>query len=75
MTVTAAQVKAAIEILRTVADLIKALGQVPSGELYARLLEPLPQLTCETYLAMIDKMKEAKLIRVESHLITWIAPR
>lgn len=75
MNATKDEVKAAIQIILTVSSLIKELGQVPSGELYAMLLEPLPKMSCETYLRMIDKIREAGLIRVDNHLITWIGPK
>jgi hypothetical protein len=62
-------IKGAIAIIQAVAEVIKTLQTVPSGHLYANLMG---KLNLEQYQMVIDKLKEAKLIKVENHLITWI---
>lgn len=60
---------AALDILKAVADALKELGSVPSGEFYARLCG---KFNLQTYTKIIDTLKRAGLIKVEGHLITWV---
>lgn len=70
MPATKNQVKAAIEIAFLVSDLIRALGEVPSGELYARLMPS--EISLDMYNGIINLLKSGKMIRESDHLITWI---
>jgi len=64
------EVAAALEILRAVAEMIQAVGQIPSGELYALLMG---KFDIETYEKMISTLIGAGLIRRErSHMLEWI---
>jgi len=65
------QVKAAIEVVLAIANAIRELREVPSGQLYAQLMG---YLSLDQYQVIINNLKQAKLIKVESHLITWIGP-
>ena len=62
-------VKAALAILRAVADAIRELGEVPSGHLYAHLMS---KLSLEQYEQVIGVLKQAGLITESSHLLTWV---
>ena len=62
-------VKAALGILRAVADAIRELGEVPSGHLYAHLMS---KLSLEQYEQVIDVLKQAGLITESNHLLTWV---
>jgi hypothetical protein len=66
------QVKAVLEILVAVGDAIKELGRVPSGHLYARLMD---KLSLEQYNTVIRKLKETGLVKEEAHELIWIGPR
>jgi hypothetical protein len=62
-------VKAALGILRAVADTIRELGEVPSGHLYAHLMS---KLSLEQYEQVISVLKQAGLITESNHLLTWV---
>ena len=62
-------VKAALGILRAVADAIRELGEVPSGHLYAHLMG---KLSLEQYEQVIGVLKQAGLITESNHLLTWV---
>jgi hypothetical protein len=71
-TITKAQIKGAIEIMKAVANAIKELGSIPSGHLYVHLNN---SLTLDEYNRIIGLLKGAELITVgDDHLITWIGP-
>jgi hypothetical protein len=54
-----------------VADVIRAEGEMPSGELYAVLM---PKISIETYQKLIRTLVSAELIRETNHLLVWIGP-
>lgn len=63
------RVKAALNAAMAVADCIKELGQVPSGHLYARLMD---KMSLESYEALIGILIKAKLVSRQNHLLTWV---
>ena len=69
---TKEQIKAAFEMTAAVAEAIRELGSVPSGELYARLM---PHLDFPTYEKLIATLKGAGLVAEDkSHLLRWVGP-
>jgi hypothetical protein len=72
MTATKEQVRAALDAVVAVADLIRALGSVPSGELYARLMG---HMDLETYDKIIGILKRAGLVAESNHRLTWVGPK
>ena len=64
--------KAALEVLRVVADTIRELKQVPSGHLYAQLMGT---MDLATYEKIIGVLKNAGLITEQNHLLTWNEPK
>ena len=62
-------VKAALGILKAVADAIRELGEIPSGHLYAHLMS---KLSLEQYEQVIGVLKQAGLITESNHLLTWV---
>jgi len=71
-TVTNTEVKAAVEILKAVADAIRELGEVPSGHLYANLMS---KLSLAQFEQVVGVLKGAGLVRESNaHLLTWIGP-
>lgn len=67
-----AQIKAGLEIIKAIADTIRELKEVPSGELYARIMG---QISFENYQAVIGTLKRAWLVKVENHLLIWVEPK
>jgi len=64
---------AVIEILKAFADSIRALGSVPSGELYARACGT---MTLAQYNEIIGILKRAGLVREDGyHILTWTGPQ
>lgn len=70
-TTEVAQARAVIQVIRSIADTIRDLGQVPSGELYARLMGI---MTLEQYERVIALLKSAGVVSESNHLLTWIGP-
>lgn len=61
--------KAALEVTMLIADAIRELGSVPSGHLYASVMG---HLDLETYNKVIEVLVSAGVVKVESHLLTWV---
>ena len=70
--ITAAQAKAATSILFAVAETIRELGSVPSGHLYARLMD---RMTHSAYQEMIDVLTRAGVVEVKNFMVTWKGPK
>jgi len=68
MEYTIEQKKACINAIKAIADCIKELGRIPSGELYARLM---PYCSLEEYQKVIDMFKNSKIIREENYELIW----
>lgn len=68
---TKQQRDAALLAVEAVASAIQALGTVPSGELYARVMS---LLTLQQYEGIIRTLKAAKLVDEKNHLLRWIGP-
>jgi len=56
----------------TLSEAIRELGQIPSGHLYARVME---HIDVHSYQVIIDALVRAKLITNQHHLLTWVGPR
>lgn len=68
---TPAQIKAALGMTVAVAETIRELGSVPSGHLYARLMDKVDLAAFE---AMIRSLVNAGLVKDQSDMLTWIGP-
>lgn len=71
MAVTPDELKAAVAMTAAVAETIKTLGSVPSGHLYAQLMD---RMSLETFESLIGILKRAKLVEENNHLLTWVGP-
>jgi hypothetical protein len=63
---------AAFEVITAIAEAIRALGEVPSGELYARVMHKFDE---RSYRVIIETLKGAKLVEEKNHLLRWIGPK
>ena len=62
--------QAAKQALLAIASTIKDLGEVPSGHLYAALMD---KMSLEAYDLLIEVLVRNKVIRKEpSHLLVWV---
>ena len=68
VTVTPDQIKASLGVLKAIADAIKELKEVPSGELYARVMNT---LSLEEYNTVIGILKQAGVITESNYLLKW----
>lgn len=68
--VTSVQVGAAVSAIKCYADLIRSLGSVPSGELYAQTM--CAGVTLETHNRMVDMLCRTGLVKQSGHLLTWV---
>lgn len=67
------EVKAALAIVRAIADTIRELGSIPSGHLYAQLMGHM-ELT--HYNQILGILKRSGMVaESESHLLTWKGPK
>lgn len=74
---TPEQRRAALLTIQAIVECLRDLGEVPSGEFYARLMAMpgFSNTSASDYQALIDSLKRAKLIKESNHLLTWIGPR
>jgi hypothetical protein len=67
--VTKDQVKAYVQAVLAVGEVIKTLGSVPSGELYAQLMG---SLSIDTYTRIISLLKASGKVKESNYLLTWV---
>ena len=63
------RVKAGLSLMVAVAETVKDLGQVPSGHLYAVLMD---QMTFDQYNRIVDIMKRAGMVTEQNNQLTWV---
>lgn len=67
------QVKAYLNAVRAIGEIIQACGEIPAGHIYARVCD---RMSAETFNGMIDKLVKAQVVeRERSHLLRWIGPQ
>ncbi len=70
------QVRAMVLLVIAVAEIIKesskmpSIGGIPSGHLYAMLMEK--NVDLETYQQIIEFLKDNRLVKETNNLLTWI---
>ena len=69
--ITAKQITAYLNTVKAVADAIKEVGEVPSGSLYAMLIE---HLTLEQYNRIIGHLKTAGVVVEKNNVLYWQEP-
>lgn len=71
-TITQAQTREGLRLILAVSETIREAGEIPSGHLYAMLLD---RLTLNAYDAMIAILIRGKLVEQDrSHMLRWIGP-
>lgn len=74
MTMTKDAIKSTLNVVRIVADAIREAKEIPSGHLYATLMEY--GMPLEVYQKIIDALKGAGLVEeTPAHLLKWIEPK
>lgn len=69
---TKAQLSAGFQMLTAVSESIRKLGEVPSGHIYALLMD---RVSLQGFEKMVAILKNAGLISESGHMLTWIGPR
>jgi hypothetical protein len=70
---TRRQLESAFQALRALAEIIRHADEVPSGELYARLMG---RVTLEDYTRLIETLKRTGLVtETPGHLLRWTGPK
>lgn len=72
MSTTREQVQAVFDVMLAITEVIRAEGEVPSGVLYARLMD---KMSLETYNAILSKIKGSGLVVEKNYLLTWVGPK
>lgn len=70
-TSTRDEVRAMLAVTLAVGETIKELGSVPSGHLYAALME---KMSIHTYQMIIGALKKSGLVSESGHVLTWVGP-
>lgn len=74
MEITKEQARAAVGAVTTVAEAIRELGEVPSGELYAVVMSA--GLSLDVYNKILGIVKRAGLVEeTPGHLLRWVGPK
>lgn len=71
MSATVASLEAAVSIMGALAEAIREVVEIPSGELYAMLCG---RLTIDEYRAAIRILKRADLVHERGHVLRWVGP-
>lgn len=71
-TPTSEQILGIIEATLAIGDAIREMGEVPSGELYARLMPT--GISLDAYMTIIDVLTHAGVVKLSNHMLTWIGP-
>ncbi len=75
MTVTKERLSAAFQATVAVAEVIRELKQIPSGVLYARLMDTMTRIDLETFNAMVRTLKDTGLVIEENYMLVWKGPQ
>lgn len=70
-TVTPAQRTAGVHVVLAVGQAIRAAGRLPSGHLYAVLMD---RLSADAYAQVIHLLVQAGCVREEHDELIWIGP-
>jgi hypothetical protein len=66
------KIAAAIGIIQALAEAIRELKEVPSGELYAHVMGV---MDVHQYERSIGVLKGAGLVEEQNHLLRWVGPQ
>ena len=69
---TKQMIGAELNLIRIVADAIREIGSVPSGQLYAYLMG---HMSLSQYQSIIGTLKKAELVRESNNVLVWIGPK
>ena len=69
---TAVNVASVVRSLAAIAESIRAVGEIPSGHLYAQVMGV---LTLEQYERAVGVLKGAGLVEERGHVLRWVGPK
>ena len=65
------KIQAVSKILHAILEAIREAGRLPSGLIYAGLIEKFPGMSLEIYQRMEETMIETGLVRKEGDILIW----
>ncbi|MGH9876165.1 MAG: hypothetical protein ACRD5H_00875 [Nitrososphaerales archaeon] len=71
MNITKAQMSVAMMVVQAMAEAIREVGSIPEGTLYAVMMN---FVNLEGFKSAANALVNAKVVRRENCLLTWIAP-
>lgn len=71
VTSTLRPMTASAALVIAIGETIRDLGSVPSGHLYARVMD---KMSLTVYNSCIEILKTAGVVEESGHLLTWIGP-
>jgi hypothetical protein len=66
-----AQVAAVAEVVALLGNIIRQVKEIPSGHLYARLMD---KVNLDQYNSLIAILQRMGWIKIQHHLIIWTGP-
>jgi len=69
MSVTRQQIIASLNAIKAIADTIKELGVVPSGQLYGTLVGV---MDLNTYESFVSRLVGAGLVKKNGNMLVWV---
>lgn len=69
--ITKEQINAALQTVQALGAAIKELGTVPSGRLYAQVMN---HISLESYNGAIGVLKKAGVVTETGHELKWVGP-
>lgn len=63
--------RSAMAMVFTLAELVRELKEVPAGHLYSRLMG---QMDIHTFEKCVSILVNSKLVTRKNHLLTWVGP-
>lgn len=65
------EMRAALDVVAALAEVIREVGSIPSGHLYAQVMG---QLSIGQYERIVGLLKRAGVIEERGHVLTWVGP-
>lgn len=71
MDLTKEQVASAIAVVQTIAEAVRVAGKIPSGHLYAMIMD---KVSIQAFESAVALLKRAGLVGESNHELSWTGP-
>jgi hypothetical protein len=72
MSATKEQLTAVLEVLVSMAEVVRTAGEIPAGHLYARMMG---SVSLATYRQLEARLVGSGLVEKRGHLLRWVGPQ